>query len=99
MDAEQKAEIGIDVLDGLADKWAIDVDLTSMIKNATSPLNLNRSAPDHVREKFRARMEAQINAVVLQAFVEGALRGVDLVNEDLKSMRAAGIDLNRPQVS
>ena len=99
MDAKQKAEIGIDVLDGLADKWAIDVDLTSMIKNATSPMNLNGSAPDHVREKFRARMESQINAVVLQAFVEGALRGVDLVNEDLKSMRAAGIDLNRPQVS
>ncbi len=83
MDAQQKAEIGIDVLDGLADKWAIDVDLTSMIKNATSPMNLSRSAPDHVREKFRARMEAQINAVVLQAFVEGALRGVALVNEDL----------------
>ena len=68
-----------------------------MIKNVTSPMNLNRNAPADVREKFKARMEAQISAIVLQAFVEGALLGVDLVNDELKTMRASGIDLNRPQ--
>jgi len=87
MNAKRKAEIGLDVLDGLADKWAVDVDLTSMIKNVISPMNLNRSAPADVREKFKARMEAQVNAIVLQAYVEGALRGVDLVNDEIKSMR------------
>jgi hypothetical protein len=99
VDAKQKAEVGLDILDGIADKWAADIDLTSMIKNATSPMNLNRSAPDDVRRKFKDRMEAQISAIVLQAFVEGALRGVDLVNDEIAQMRAAGADLNRPQTS
>lgn len=85
MDAQRKAEIAMDVLDGLADKWAEDIDLTSMIKNVTSPMGLTRSAPDEVRDQFKGRMEAQINAIVLQAFVEGALRGVDLVNDEIKA--------------
>ena len=97
MDAKQKAEIGLDVLDALADTWAEAVDLTSMIKNVTSPMNLTRSAPDDVREKFKARMEAQVSAIVLQAFIEGAMRGVDLVNDEIKQMRADGVDLNLPQ--
>ncbi|MGA9855083.1 MAG: hypothetical protein WBR29_07400 [Gammaproteobacteria bacterium] len=80
MDATQKAAIGLDILDGLADKWAADVDITSMIKNVTRPMNLTRNAPMDVREKFKARMEAQISAIILQTFVEGALRGIDLVN-------------------
>lgn len=86
MDAQAKADLGIDILDGLADVWVEEVNLTSMIKNVTSPMGLNRSAPDDVRQKFRDRMEAQIDAIVRQAFVEGALRGVDLVNDDLRSL-------------
>ena len=87
LDAKHKAAICLDILDALADKWAADVDLTSMIKNATSPMNLNRNAPDDVRQKFKDRMEAQISSIVLQAFIEGAMRGVDLVNDELKQGR------------
>jgi hypothetical protein len=86
VDAQAKADLGIDILDGLADVWVEEVNLTSMIKNVTSPMDLNRSAPADVRQKFRDRMEAQIDAIVRQAFVEGALRGVDLVNDDLRSL-------------
>lgn len=87
MDAQQKADLGLDVLDALADKWAVDVDLTSMIKNVTCPMDLNKNAPENVREHFRGRMESQIYAIVRQAWVEGALRGVDLVNDELKKKR------------
>lgn len=86
MDAQAKADIGIDILDGIADAWAEDINLHSMIKNVTSPMGLNRTVPDAVRDKFRNRMEAQIDAIVRQAFLEGALRGVDLVNDDLRSL-------------
>jgi hypothetical protein len=86
VDAQAKADIGIDILDGIADAWAEDINLHSMIKNVTSPMGLNRTVPDAVRDKFRNRMEAQIDAIVRQAFLEGALRGVDLVNDDLRSL-------------
>lgn len=99
MDPKQAADYGIDVLDALADKWFEECGLTAMIKNVTSPMNLNRSVPPEVREKFKSRMESQMSAIVLQAFVEGALRGVDLVNDEIKELRALGKDLNRPQTT
>lgn len=73
---EISTDRAIDILDGLADKWAVDVDLHSMIVNLTSPMGLNSTSPPDVRERFRLRMEAGIDAIVRQAFVEGAYRMV-----------------------
>lgn len=61
-------------LDALADAWAVECDLPSMVKNIVSPMRLNRSAPDDVREHFIGRMESQIDALIRQAYVEGAYR-------------------------
>lgn len=68
------ADVSLTVLDALADRWAAEVNLTAMIKNAVSPMRLNRNAPDDVRQKFTARMEAQIDAIVRQAFIEAIIR-------------------------
>lgn len=78
---EAKAEIQMHVLDGMADAWIAEVDLTSMIKNATSPMDLNKNATANVKEKFRLRMEAQIDAIARQAFIEGAHRAVCMVQD------------------
>lgn len=81
MDAKATADMQLDVLDGMADVWAEEVNLTSMIKNATSPMDLNKSAPPEVRQRFRDRMEAQIDAIARQAFIEGAHRAVCMVQD------------------
>lgn len=78
--SSEKAELALALLDGQADQWAEEVNLTSMIKNATSPMDLNRNAPQSVRDRFRLRMEAQIDAIARQAFIEGAMRA--LLNQE-----------------
>lgn len=93
-----KADYGMDVLDGMADAWAAEVNLTSIIKNATSPMRLNRNAPNDVRESFAHRMEVQIDAIARQAFIEGAFRAITGLQDERKRMRELGIkksDLNR----
>lgn len=69
------AERAMDGLEAQADIWADEVDLVLMIKNVVSPMRLSRNAPNDVREKFTARMEAQIDAIVRQAYLEGFYRG------------------------
>lgn len=96
--ARVSADHGMAVLDALADKWAAEVDLTSMIKNATSPMDLNAKAPDDVRQKFRLRMEAQIDAIARQSFIEGAYRAITGLQDERKEMKRRGISrrqLNR----
>lgn len=86
-----KADHGMAILDALADKWAAEVDLTSMIKNATSPMELNRNAPDDVRQKFRLRMEAQIDAIARQSFIEGSYRAITGLQDERAEMKRRGI--------
>ena len=62
-------------LEGEADKWAEEVDLTAWIKNIVQTGRLNRSVPDEVREKFIHRQETLIDAFVRQVFAEGFYRG------------------------
>jgi hypothetical protein len=66
-------ERAMDQLDTLADGWAVGVDLPSLIKGARSPMGLKRSAPVHVRQRFRA------DAIVYQAFIAAYMRAVDYV--------------------
>lgn len=75
MSAYSRADQALDALEGRADAWSKRVDLRSMIENAASPMRLNRNAPDDVRESFRKRMIEQIDAIVRQAWGEGALEG------------------------
>lgn len=97
-EAKAKADYGLAVLDALADKWAAEVDLTSTIKNAVSPMRLNRNAPDDVREDFTHRMEVQIDAIARQAFIEGAYRAITGLQDERKEMKQRRIrksNLNR----
>lgn len=71
---QQKADVGLAILDAQADAWAEEVDLTSIIKNATSPMRLSKIAPDEVRREFADRMEQQVYAIARQAFIEGMTR-------------------------
>lgn len=80
-DPGMKAEMQLHILDGMADVWAEEVDLVSMIKAATSPMDLNKNVPPDVKEKFRLRMEAQIDAIARQSFLEGAHRAICMVQD------------------
>lgn len=87
MDAAKKAEMQMDHLEAMADAWSEEVDLVAMVTNATSPMNLNSNAPTDVRTKFHERMKAQVFAIAQQAFIEGACRGIDLVNDELRKLK------------
>lgn len=91
-----ETQAGVDhalaILDGLTDKWAAEVNLTAMIKNAVSPMGLNRNAPDDVRAKFKERMEQQIDAIARQAFIEGAYRAITGLQDEKAEMKRLGIE-------
>ena len=76
-DANQPADRAIDFVEAQADLWAERVNLAAMIENATSPMRLNRNAPEDVRSHFHKRMREQIDAIVRQAFMEGWLHVVE----------------------
>jgi hypothetical protein len=52
---------------------AESVNLFGMIENIMSPMRLNPNAPADVRESFTKRMREQADAIIRQAYVEGAL--------------------------
>lgn len=93
MDAKTKASMQMDALEDMAEAWAEEVSLATMIKNATSPMDLNRTVPEDVRAQFRRRMEEQISAIAQQAFIEGAHRAVIMVNDAYKQ---AGLQISEP---
>lgn len=68
------SERAMDRLDAMADAWAVEIDLPALIKAATSPMDLKPSAPPQVRDRFRGRMEAQIDAIIRQAFIEAYMQ-------------------------
>jgi hypothetical protein len=88
-----QVDYALATLDGLADKWAEDVNLTSMIKHATSPMDLVSHVPADVRTRFRLRMEALIDEIVRQAFREGVYRAITGLQDEREAMEAAGIDV------
>lgn len=62
-------------VDALADAWAVEVGLTSILKNISSPMELRPFPGGAERLRFRNRMEATTDALVRQAFMEAYLRG------------------------
>ncbi len=93
-DPKLQADHALAILDGLADKWAEETNLTATIKNAVSPMNLNSNAPPDVRGRFKERMEQQIYAIARQAFIEGMYRAVTGLQDERKEMVRLGIDLD-----
>lgn len=83
---QAKADHHLAILDAEADTWAAEVNLTAMIKNAVSPMGLNRNAPDDVRAKFQHRMEVQIDAIARQAFIEGTYRAITGLQDERAAM-------------
>jgi hypothetical protein len=84
-EVHKKTDHALTILDALADKWAAEVNLTSMIKNAVSPMGLNRNAPGEVVAQFQHRMEVQIDAIARQAFIEGAYRAITGSQDERKA--------------
>ena len=73
----EEADMSLAAIEGHADAWAARINLNAMIENATSPMRLTRRAPNDVREAFAKRMREQIDAIVRQAFIEGAVNALD----------------------
>lgn len=71
---DERTDRALTIFEARADEWAVEINLPSMVNNVVSPMRLNRSAPDDVRERFTHRMKEQIDAIVKQAFIEGAYR-------------------------
>lgn len=75
---EQKAacERAMDGLEAQADIWADEIDLVLIIKNiGAASRGLNDRMPKDIREGFINRQEANIDALVRQAYLEGFDRG------------------------
>ena len=93
MTPEQHVQMQMDNLEAMADAWAEEVGLTSMVNNTTSPMLLSQRAPADVRSKFHDRMKSNMFNLLQQAFIEGAVRGIELVNDEIRQMAAA----NKPK--
>lgn len=83
-EATAEADMALAFFDGHADVWAANANITGMIKNVMHVARLSKRAPDDVREKFIDRAEAQFDAIVRQAFVEGAMHAL-MRFEELKA--------------
>lgn len=69
-------ERAMDGLEAQADIWADEIDLVLIIKNiGSASRGLNDRMPKDIREGFINRQEANIDALVRQAYLEGFDRG------------------------
>lgn len=71
-------ERAMDGLEAQADIWADEIDLVLIIKNiGDASRKLTDRMPKDTREGFIGRQEANIDALVRQAYLEGFMRGGD----------------------
>jgi hypothetical protein len=70
-------DIPLDSIEARADAWAERINLNAMIENALSPTRLSTSVPADIRAQFNKRMKEQVDAIVRQAFIEGAVHALD----------------------
>lgn len=78
-DDERKAGEAIDALEAESDQWAEQVNLLASIKHIAHISRLAQTVPVAAREKMIARQEAMLDALMRQAFIEGAMRAVDAI--------------------
>ena len=76
-ETKAKADMCLSAIEGYADAWAKRINLNAMIENALSPMRLNQSVPNDVKAAFTKRMKEQVDAIVRQAFLEGAVNALD----------------------
>lgn len=89
MDDQQRADMALDQIEAESDAWAIEVHLMPTIKRIAHVSRLAQTVPRATREKMISRQEALMDAMMRQAFIEGALRTLDLMNKH-KSSKGAG---------
>lgn len=84
-------DMSLAFVEGQADVWAEQINLNAMIENVTSPMRLNPNVPKEVRESFAKRMREQMDALLRQAFMEGAFRAMTgfAVDEPSRPVRDA----------
>lgn len=80
-DDERKAGEAIDALEAESDQWAERVNLLASIKHVAHISRLAQTVPIAAREKMISRQEAMLDALMRQAFIEGAMRAVDVIRE------------------
>ena len=71
-------------LESESDVWAENVNLLASIKHIAHISRLAQTVPLAAREKMIGRQEAMLDALMRQAFIEGAFRAVDVINESKK---------------
>lgn len=72
------SERAMDGLEAQADIWADEIDLVVIIKNiGDASRKLTDRMPTDIREGFINRQEANVDALVRQAYLEGFMRGGD----------------------
>jgi prophage DNA circulation protein len=80
-DDERKASEAVDALEAESDRWAEQVNLLASIKHIAHISRLAPTVPVAAREKMIARQEALLDALMRQAFIEGAMRAVDVIRK------------------
>lgn len=68
-------ESALSALEGMADAWAESINLNGMVENVVSPMNLDASASQDIRAGFVKRAKEAIDALIRQAWIEGAYTG------------------------
>ena len=78
---ERKASEAIDAIEAESDIWAVEVGLMVSIKQIAHVSRLAPKVPHATREKMIARQEALMDALMRQAFIEGAVRAIEIRNK------------------
>lgn len=81
MDDQARADMAIDQMEAESDMWAEGVNLMASIKHIAHISRLAQTVPLASREKMIARQEALLDALMRQAFIEGAFRAVDYIKQ------------------
>lgn len=80
MTEQERVDTVIDQLEAESDLWAEGVNLMASIKRISHISRLAHTVPLKSREQMIARQEALLDALMRQAFIEGAFRAIDYIN-------------------
>lgn len=80
-DDERRASEAIDALEAQSDQWAEQVNLRASIEHISHISRIANHVPMAAREKMIGRQKSLLDALMRQAFIEGALRAVDMIQE------------------
>lgn len=84
MTPQQRADIALDQMEAESDAWAEGVNLNASIDHIAHISRLAQTVPLAAREKMIHRQKVLLDALMRQAFIEGAFRAVDFINNNSK---------------